>query len=275
MKLGVSYTVFDGIELLEYSIKQIRNHVDFIHVAYQEYSWFGIPISPEDLDTLNTLTRKGLIDSLEKFSSFKKVNVSPTSIRVSKGFETAKRQFGLKSCLAKNCTHFISMDVDEFYKSGEFKMAKDKIIEEDISLTSCGFINYVNLPIYHRGYDGSTVPFICKVNNKTKHQKGFFSKCDPTRGLNKTYKGKNYKFSKNELTMHHMETVRKDLFKKYYSTTRAVFNRKKTRELIGSIKSVNEKNKKLNFKKIIFPSLGSIPIVECDNLFKIKYELWK
>ena len=38
-KLGVSYNLFNGEELLEASIKSIRQNVDYINVIYQEYSW--------------------------------------------------------------------------------------------------------------------------------------------------------------------------------------------------------------------------------------------
>ena len=43
MNLGVSYNVFDGEELLEGSIFQIRNEVDYISVVYQSISNFGHP----------------------------------------------------------------------------------------------------------------------------------------------------------------------------------------------------------------------------------------
>ena len=41
MKLGVAYNVFDGEELLEYSIKSIKAFVDFIVVVAQETSNYG------------------------------------------------------------------------------------------------------------------------------------------------------------------------------------------------------------------------------------------
>ena len=34
MKLGVSYNLFDGEELLESSIKSIRDNVDYVSVVY-------------------------------------------------------------------------------------------------------------------------------------------------------------------------------------------------------------------------------------------------
>ena len=40
MKIGVSYNLFDGEELLESSIKSIRKNVDYISVVYQTISNF-------------------------------------------------------------------------------------------------------------------------------------------------------------------------------------------------------------------------------------------
>ena len=276
MKLGVSYTVFDGIELLEYSIRQIREHVDFIHVAYQDISWFGSQMSQSDKDILSRLHRKKLIDSLDKFSDFKNLNrACASNIRTSKAFEMRKRQFGLDACVKQGCTHFISMDVDEFYKADEFKNAKNIIIERNITRSSCSFINYVNLPIYHRGYDSSSVPFICKVNASSRMSKTFFTRCDPTRGINAIAKGSDVRLPISNITMHHMETIRKDLNKKYTSTTRAVFNRARTGELVNSIKLVNEDTKTFGFNKIIFPKTPNVSLKTVDNIFKIPYATWQ
>lgn len=54
MKVGISYNLFDGEELLESSIKSIRDNVDYISVVYQTVSNFGNPCS-EDLVTLLSL----------------------------------------------------------------------------------------------------------------------------------------------------------------------------------------------------------------------------
>ena len=274
MKLGVSYTVFDGIELLEHSIKQIRNHVDFIHVAYQKYSWFNKEMSIEDFNTLNRLKKIGLIDSLECFTNFKTITPKGSNIQTSKKYETEKRQFGMDACLKKNCTHFISMDVDEFYVSEEFKKAKNIILENNISQSSCSFINYVKLPIYTRGIDSSTVPFICKINRNSLMSKGFFTKCDPTRGITDNVPGVKKRFTKDILIMHHMETVRKDLNKKYESTTRAIFKRERTKDLIKGIKSVNEQTNMFSFNKIIFPGTPPVKLKKTNNIFNIPYKTW-
>lgn len=274
MRLGVSYTVFDGVELLESSIKQIREYVDFIQVVYQRTSWFGKNVSQNEISILHSLKTSKLIDSLDIFTDFKALPiVSPANIKISKSYETNKRQFGLATCLKNGCTHFISMDVDEFYDPVQFKEAKSLIISNGFTSTACRFINYVNLPIYHRGYSPHYVPFICKIDGSSKIGNRFFVTCDPTRGIidpaNRTYI-----FNPNSLTMHHMETVRKDLEKKYESTTRAIFQRNKTKELVNNIKSIKSATDQLNFNKIIFPSLGSQKIYEVENKFNIPYTSW-
>ncbi len=275
MRLGISYTVFDGVELLESAIKQIRHHVDFIHVAYQEKSWFGHPMNPGDIEELKRLVKLKFIDSLEEFRGFKPIKPEGRGIIQSKQYETQKRQMGLDACLRKACTHFISMDVDEFYKTEEFKAAKDLIIRENISLSSCRFINYVKDPTYTRGYDGATVPFICKISYGSRMNKRFFTRCDPTRGVTKTVPGKNLQLPPNLVTMHHMETVRKDLHKKYAATTRAIFKRGRTNQLVNNIRSVNEDNTNVNFSKIIFPSLGNMKLTRTENIFNIPYRQWQ
>lgn len=128
MKLGVSYIVFDGIELLEHSIKQIRKHVDYVQVIYQSTSWFGHSIKNEDLVTLNSLKIKGLVDELTKFQDFVPLKDSLTnSISKAKVYEKTKRELGLKSALRRGCTHYLCMDVDEFYQEEQFAAAKAEI----------------------------------------------------------------------------------------------------------------------------------------------------
>lgn len=277
MKLGVSYIVFDGVELLEYSIKQIRKHVDYLQVIYQDKSWFGDPIKREDLLILQRLKNIGLIDDLTLFSSFNVFrDKSNNSIVNAKGYERAKRQAGLNSCLANKCSHFLCMDVDEFYIESEFKKAKDYIIEHKLHATSVKFINYVNIPTMHRGIDGSTVPFICQIHNKCLMGKKFFSKCDPTRGILHTGTVNGFHmFNHNDIKMHHMETIRKDIKLKYDSTTRSMFDRSKTNELVSNIKSVDENTLEFGFNRIIFPGTPKGKLYKVDNIFNIPYKEWQ
>jgi hypothetical protein len=275
MKLGVAYIAFDGTELLEHSIRQIRNNVDYICVLYQKRSWFGHPISKEDLQNLELLKKSNLIDDLIDFDRFIPVRGANTkNIKKVKHYELQKRQFGLNVCLNKGCTHYLCMDVDEFYESSEFKRAKREIEINDYDITAVKFINYVNLPTIHRGFDSSHVPFICKINPAAKMTSNFFVRVDPTRGIKNGGK-KSHQFNKSEIKMHHMETVRKNLTVKYASTTRAIFQRNRTSELVSRIKSVNEQSTNFTFNKIIFPKSGKMKLTQCQNIFNIPYQTWQ
>jgi len=269
MRLGVSYTVFDGIELLEKSIDQIREHVYLIQVCYQKVSWFGSKILDEDLETLHRLKSEGKIDDLYEFTNFEVIRPdSPRQIQSSKYFEMRKRQVGLAWAKAKACTHFMSMDVDEFYDSSEFKRAKDLVLLHNIDSTSVSFINYVKLPTIHRGYDPTRVPFICRIGRHSTMQSRFFVKVDPTRGIS-PYGNTEYDFPRDHITMHHMESVRSDLSRKYDSTTRAIFIRGRQDELINSISSVTEDSNIVSFNKIIFPSRENFELFKVENKFNI------
>lgn len=269
MRLFASYIVYDGIELLEQSINQIRNQCDIIQVIYQNVSWFNKPIPKESIDILHNLKNKGIIDLLDCFNNFRPLDKSlintPHYIKVAKQYETKKREFGLRTALNNNATHFISLDVDEFYKQEDFYFAKEIIKENNFDLTACRFINYVKSPEYHRGYDSKYVPFICKINDKSRMGVGFFIDCDPTRGI--TPGINTYTFNEGLLTMHHMETIRKDLKTKYESTTRLYFDRNKIDDLINNINSSTDK---VNFNGIIYPSLKEQTLTKVDNYFNIK-----
>jgi hypothetical protein len=277
MKLGVSYIVFDGVELLESSIKQIRNHVDFIQVIYQTTSWFGKKIPSADLDDLRKLKHSSLIDELTPFTDFSPLSdTTQRSIVTAKSYERAKRQLGLNTCLRQKCTHYLCMDADEFYTTEEFKNAKHQIIHSNLTATSVKFINYVNIPTLHRGMESRmTVPFICKIDSSSKMVRSFFTPCDPTRGISNTGpKSSFHSFAPSVITMHHMETVRKNLLLKYESTTRSIFNRVRTDELVNNIKTVNEETDRFGFNGIIFPKTPEGKLYKAENIFDIPYDKW-
>ena len=70
MKLIAIYSVFDGEELLEYSIKSIRNSVDYVLVIYQKISNFGV-INNDVENKVMELKNNGLIDEIMYFKTIK------------------------------------------------------------------------------------------------------------------------------------------------------------------------------------------------------------
>lgn len=222
-KIGASYNLFDGEELLEASIKSVRNSVHHISVVYQTVSNFGNPSSSDLEEKLQDLKQKRLIDEIYHYvPDLKKL---PTEN------EKRKRDIGLKLAKKSGCNYFMSLDTDEFYDEEQFEKAVSKIIKYNIKSSAVGIVEYLKSPENQLicGYSFTPdrselynfyVPFIIKINKfaPQKHGEGYFP-CivDPTRKL--YHHGRFRLFSLQEIAMHHMSTVRDDLEKKFANSS--------------------------------------------------------
>ena len=90
--IGFIYNVFDGAELLESSIKSIRNVVDEVVVVFQKQSYFGNVIKDYNIeDVIDYLQKEGLIDKAILHDFDNKAN----TVRESKNMERKKYNVGL------------------------------------------------------------------------------------------------------------------------------------------------------------------------------------
>jgi|TARA_B110000240_G_scaffold196964_1_gene250662 hypothetical protein len=203
MKLGVSYNVFDGEELLESSIKSIRDNVDHISVVYQTISNFGNECGVGLITLLEDLKSRGLIDEVFKYKPL-----------VNKGGhfnEMTKRNLGLSLSEGQKCTHHMAMDTDEFYTDKQFKYLKKVMVEGDYDSGACQMITYYKEPIYRLE---PKEEYYVSLIFKTQRGKSFIMGTpfpvlvDPTRRMNP---GKCKVFTREEIEMHHMSYVRKDI----------------------------------------------------------------
>lgn len=203
MKLGVSYNLFDGEELLEDSIRYIRNEVDFISVVYQTTSNFGNQTDSNIEDFLYNLKSKKIIDKIFRYN--------PQIENGPHWNETMKRNTGIVLSESFGCTHHISMDTDEFYKTEEFKKAKQEIIDNNYEITCVKVVPYFKNTIYqYEEPDDLYVTFIFNLKNKTFKMCNTPVLIDPTRRLEGNY----HIFNKDDIYMHHFTMIRKDLKKK-------------------------------------------------------------
>ena len=223
-KWGVSYSVFDGHELLEKSILSIRESVDYINVVYQTTSWYGNKCDDDLLPTLHRLKEAGLIDELIEYTYIHKDGRNGHAPK----YEKQKRSLGLNAAKKAGCTYFMTMDCDEFYFKDELENAKKYILENDISHSFVVTLNYVVKPIYRKLNPGYYVPFFSKINQYSSFTSSYFDKyyiclVDPTRPLDKyiLFKflflkiyGKYHPFVLNNIAMHHMTSVRRDIMSK-------------------------------------------------------------
>jgi len=208
-KLGVSYSVWDGEELLEQSIKQIRSVADYVNVVWQKISWYGKPCNPDLEKLLLKLKAKGLIDEIILFEPDLRLNPSYNEIN--------KRNVGLRAARRAKCTHFITMDTDEFYDTDEFRNAYNEIIEKNLSHTICNIVSYFKPTIRYRDYENFFVLFICRIDHGECFSfNGFLNglPCvlDPTRRIKLSPRSRICFLG--EIVMHHMKHVRRDIAKK-------------------------------------------------------------
>jgi hypothetical protein len=213
MKLGVSYNAFDdSTELLKGSIESIRDNVDYVSVIYQKVSNYGEPGSPDTLELLKDLQTQGLIDDCFLFEP----NMSAGNKN-----EVNKRNYGLKTCRDADCSHFMTMDCDEFYKSDQLSEAKYIIEQGDYDSSACQMQTYwkecwkYKLDPPEKYY----VSLIFKMTDKLNFIYGlsrFGVLVDPSR---RSEPGKMRVFKRDEIEMHHMSYVRDDIKRKFVNSS--------------------------------------------------------
>ena len=213
-KLGISYSVWDGEELLEQSIKQIRPVADYINVVWQKLSWYGRPCNPGLEKLLLKLKDKGLIDEIIFFEPDLSANPSYNEIN--------KRNVGLHAARRAGCTHFMTMDTDEFYDTTQFRAAYNDIVERNLTHTCCNIISYVTPTVRYRDPESFFVSFINRIDHNEKFTFDAFRDyipclVDPTRKI-KLRKDSRFCFL-GDVIMHHMTHVRRDMNKKVENST--------------------------------------------------------
>jgi hypothetical protein len=211
MKLGVSYNIFDGEELLENSIKSIRENVDHISVVYQTESNFGNPCDEGLVPLLEKLENEGLIDELFMYK--------PTLNRGGHYNEIRKRNLGLYISEGAGCTHHMAMDSDEFYTDKQFKFMKEETLSGDFDSSACQMTTYYKDSKYRLDPKEEyyvSLPF--KIRQGVEYVMGthFPVLVDPTRRMES---GKCRVFTRDEIEMHHMSYIRKDLRKKLQNSS--------------------------------------------------------
>jgi hypothetical protein len=220
MKLGVTYNIFDGEEMLFFSLRNLRPLVQHINVVYQTFSNFGN--ENRNLEAkLNMYHRAGLIDVLSHYAPTLKKN-EDGSLRWQNGQENEikKRNIGLQICRANGCDAMMTLDCDELYDPKEFKFAKNDFELGDYDTSFCKMSTYYKQPIY-RLYPKEEyyAPLFYKIKKETEF--GYTSAdypvvLDPTR---KVKAGYSRIYEREEIEMHHYAYVRNDISSKVINSS--------------------------------------------------------
>jgi len=206
LKLAAIYNVYDGIELLPYSINSIKDFVDEIIIVYQNESNFG-----EKKDTLNELA-----EVISRLGVLKKISLKlyePDPSLLGHMNETNKRNIGIQQAKNKNCSHFLLMDCDEIYFS--FANALFQYLKSGKEGSACEIYTYFKKPTLRlKSVDNYFVPFIHKLNPDTITGADKYPYyVDPTRRINCS------DVALINEPMHHFSWVRKDIEMKVRNST--------------------------------------------------------
>lgn len=212
MKLAILYSIFNGEELLEDSIKQVYDHVDHIVICYQNLSNKGE-------------LRTDLYDNLQHFAENDKVrllNWEPDMALTTKANELHKHNAMITCSKVLNCTHFVMAAADHYYKPDEFEKAKDKIENSIFDVTLTAMYTYYKHPTWQlTPIENYYMPFICKLYPHTAVENcNFPVRVDPSVQINTC---KNwYLFNEDEIMLHHYSMIRKDIVNKFKNAAASI-----------------------------------------------------
>lgn len=239
MILASIHNIFDGEELLPYSVRSIKEHVDIRIGVTQSVSNTGQHYTP--------CYEHSLFDHI--------IVYEPNLLQTAAWNELKKRNIGLQFAKTIGATHFIGMDCDEIYDPEEFYKWKKYLCVNKYDVTLCKMLTYYREPTLRLDpIEDYYVPFICKINSNTRHS-GIKYKylCDPTRRVAPASRI----LAINDPLMHHFSFVRKNILRKFENSSSTTY----------------QKHAKDLAKKFLDGDLihfNGHSLVECDNIFNIK-----
>jgi len=264
--VGVGYNVFNGEELLEYSIDSIRKYVDYIVVIAQEVSNYGE--KNENLrETLHRLKELKKIDLIHWYSPTLEYD-SSGNVKFDNGFgnEQNKRQLALDICKSKGCKVFSSMDCDELYIGEAYEYALRDFMSGDYDSSFCQMKTFYKYPTWEVfPPEKYYVPLFYKVGKNSKFTFEFIEhypvEIDPSRRMNAGY---SRIYTRDEIEMYHYSYVRKDMASK-------VGNSSSHFDLEHQNQVIKHYNDATDIKKgALFLNNQRFNLIECENIFNIK-----
>jgi hypothetical protein len=266
-KLGIAYNVFDGEELLPYSLQCVRDTAQYIVVVYQTISNFGNK-NKNLLPLLKQLQEQKLIDELVEYTPIlSMVDKNGNSLNKGGINEQRKRNIGLEKCVKNQCTIFSSMDTDEMYLFKDYYKALKDFIDGGYDSSFCQMQTYYKRPdMIVSPPEDYFVPLFYKISGKRNKLRFEFIQdyqiiCDGTRMIKAGFPKI---FTRDEIVMHHFSYVRNSLDSKVENSSAQMGNREK--EMV-----VNHFNNWNYGDKAIFLGNQIFDLVESVNHFEIKF----
>jgi len=201
MVLGAVINAWDGCELLRGAMTCLKGHVDHYIIVYQTRSNFGEEYNPiHDIQA-----------AIEGFDNVKLVEYTPVMYKrenTGRRNEKAKRNLGIDWARKLGCSHFLALDVDEYYE--DFGAAKQAYIDSNHHGSVVKMWTYFKKPTWRlEEPEQYYVPFIHRLTHNTMVGPEYPFYVDRTRRVNQMdvvlLEG---------IMMHHFSWVRSDIGRK-------------------------------------------------------------
>lgn len=266
MKLGVAYNIFDGEEMLPFSLRNLRPMVDFICVVYQTTSNFGNE-NPNLRETLEMLQLEGLIDKLFLYEpKLSKDENGEINWKNGTENEFEKRNIGLTICKINECDSFMTIDCDELYDQEQFLWAKRDFEKGGYDTSFSQMKTFYKKPtIEVTPSEEYFVPLFYKIKKDTKFTYEFAPpypcEIDPTRRVKAGY---SRIYQRDEIEMYHYAYVRHNLVSKVTNTSAQmdIMAKKKVCYHFDKFKTIDE--------GALFIGMQQFNLKEVPNKFNIK-----
>ena len=200
MKLGVTYTVFSGLELLKPSIQNIRPFAAHIVVVWSPVSSTGEKAVNYIKPLLDDLVKSDLVDELVEFNP----KITDVPIKMQDNCRM-KREVGRLLCLKAGCTHHLIRDCDEFFEEAQFESMLN--IFPTIDCTLSMIREYIHHPTKRlKKLSGLYVPIVQDIKGKLHRHNIFKVTVDMGRTTSNVDSFRI--LTPDELIMHHFTFVR-------------------------------------------------------------------
>lgn len=215
MKLGVVYTVWNGLELLDGSISQIRDHVDVIVIAWQKESNKG-EVNPGIEQELQRIKEKHDVVL---------VRYEPQMSWSTKENERKKHNFGLHFLKLMGCTHYMLSACDHYYHGDVFLEAKTKVEKMKVDVSITQMFTYYKHPTWQLNpIESYGMPFISRLWPHTEYvqkpPKKYPIVVDPSIKVNTCEKI--FVFEPRTIMMHHYSMIRADIENKFRNAAASI-----------------------------------------------------
>lgn len=213
MKLCAAYTIFNGLELLDESIKQIKDHVDEIIICYQKVSNKGNESSEvAPMAAMMAIKHKAtLIEFVPNLSINTKEN------------EINKHNLMLSGARELGCSHFLLLATDHYFKKDEFVSAKNFCEQHGVDLSFTQMYTYYKKPEWQlTPIETYVMPFILKIKENTKYQRhiSYPAYTDPS--VQTPPDGICCTFDERQIMMHHYSMIRSDIKNKFNNAAASI-----------------------------------------------------